>query len=178
MDQLQAAFSAVDFDFKNFLLIAAILAVGSILLGAIGRFVFGKRSTLNQSVSSAIGIIFIYAATIVLYSAGARFQNFIAPLPFVSFSGTQMSVFDEPEAGIDLWSFQNLIRVFERMREKTDGSILIISHQERILNIADEIVVLADGRITKQGPKEEILPTLLGTSSAVDACSMFDKEGR
>jgi hypothetical protein len=93
MDQLQAAFSAVDFDFKNFLLIAAILAVGSILLGAIGRFVFGKRSTLNQSVSSAIGIIFIYAATIVLYSAGARFQNFIAPLPFVSFSGTQMSVF-------------------------------------------------------------------------------------
>ena len=92
--------------------------------------------------------------------------------------GTQMSVFDEPEAGIDLWSFQNLIRVFERMREKTDGSILIISHQERILNIADEIVVLADGRITKQGPKEEILPTLLGTSSAVDACSMFDREGR
>ncbi len=92
--------------------------------------------------------------------------------------GTQMSVFDEPEAGIDLWSFQNLIRVFERMREKTDGSILIISHQERILNIADEIVVLADGRITKQGPREEILPTLLGTSSAVDACSMFDREGR
>ena len=92
--------------------------------------------------------------------------------------GTQMSVFDEPEAGIDLWSFQNLIRVFERMREKTDGSILIISHQERILNIADEIVVLADGRITKQGPKEEILPTLLGTPSAVDACSMFDREGR
>ena len=92
--------------------------------------------------------------------------------------GTKMSIFDEPEAGIDLWSFQNLIRVFERMREKTDGSILIISHQERILNIADEIVVLADGRITKQGPKEEILPTLLGTSSAVDACSMFDREGR
>ena len=92
--------------------------------------------------------------------------------------GTQMSVFDEPEAGIDLWSFQNLIRVFERMREKTDGSILIISHQERILNIADEIVVLADGRIAKQGPKDEILPTLLGTSSAVDACSMFDREGR
>ena len=92
--------------------------------------------------------------------------------------GTKMSVFDEPEAGIDLWSFQNLIRVFERMREKTDGSILIISHQERILNIADEIVVLADGHIAKQGPKDEILPTLLGTSSAVDACSMFDREGR
>lgn len=84
--------------------------------------------------------------------------------------GTRLSVFDEPEAGIDLWSFQNLIRVFERMRERTKGSILIISHQERILNIADEIVVIADGRITKQGPKDEILPDLLGTTSAVDAC--------
>ena len=87
--------------------------------------------------------------------------------------GTKMSVFDEPEAGIDLWSFQNLIQVFERMREKTDGSILIISHQERILNIADEIVVIADGSITSQGPKDEILPKLLGTASAVDACSGF-----
>lgn len=92
--------------------------------------------------------------------------------------GTKLSVFDEPEAGIDLWSFQNLISVFERMRDKTDGSILIISHQERILNIADEIVVIADGRITAQGPKEEILPGLLGTASAVDACSKFYKGGQ
>lgn len=90
---------------------------------------------------------------------------------------TQLSVFDEPEAGIDLWSFQNLIQVFERMRKKTDGSILIISHQERILNIADEIVVIADGKISKQGPKDEILPTLLGTASAVDACSRFNLGG-
>lgn len=91
--------------------------------------------------------------------------------------GTKMSVFDEPEAGIDLWSFQNLIQVFERMREKTDGSILIISHQERILNIADEIVVIADGSITSQGPKGEILPKLLGTASAVDACERFYQGG-
>uniref|UniRef100_UPI003FF0C9A3 ABC transporter ATP-binding protein n=1 Tax=Candidatus Ventrimonas sp. TaxID=3048889 RepID=UPI003FF0C9A3 len=91
--------------------------------------------------------------------------------------GTKMSVFDEPEAGIDLWSFQNLIQVFERMREKTDGSILIISHQERILNIADEIVVIADGSITSQGPKNEILPKLLGTASAVDACERFYQGG-
>ena len=90
---------------------------------------------------------------------------------------TKMSVFDEPEAGIDLWSFQNLIRVFERMREGTDGSILIISHQERILNIADEIVVIADGRITRQGAREEVLPTLLGTASAVDACEKFYQGG-
>ena len=79
---------------------------------------------------------------------------------------TQLSVFDEPEAGIDLWSFQNLIQVFERMRESTNGSILIISHQERILNIADEIVVIADGQISKQGSREEILPQILGTASA------------
>ncbi len=91
---------------------------------------------------------------------------------------TRLSVFDEPEAGIDLWSFQNLISVFERMREMVQGSILIISHQERILNIADEIVVIADGRITNHGPKEEILPGLLGTASAVDACSRFYKGGK
>lgn len=86
---------------------------------------------------------------------------------------TQLSVFDEPEAGIDLWSFQNLIQVFERMRQNTNGSILIISHQERILNIADEIVVIADGRVVNQGPKDEVLPQIMGTASAVDACSKF-----
>lgn len=93
--------------------------------------------------------------------------------------GTKLSVFDEPEAGIDLWSFQNLIQVFERMQEKTKGgSILIISHQERILNIADEIVVIKDGQIAGHGPREEILPTLLGTASAVDVCSKFYQGGK
>lgn len=75
--------------------------------------------------------------------------------------GTKMSVFDEPEAGIDLWSFQNLIQVFEQMHDKIQGSIVIISHQERILNIADRIVVIADGEITAEGTKDEILPRLL-----------------
>ena len=79
--------------------------------------------------------------------------------------GTRLSVFDEPEAGIDLWSFGNLIKVFENMHEKTQGSILIISHQERILNIADKIVVIADGQVKNAGKKEEILPSLLGTDS-------------
>lgn len=93
--------------------------------------------------------------------------------------GTRLSVFDEPEAGIDLWSFQNLIQVFERMQKKTkDGSILIISHQERILNIADEIVVISDGQIIHQGAKDEILPKLLGTTSAVDVCSKFYQGGK
>ena len=89
--------------------------------------------------------------------------------------GTKLSIFDEPEAGIDLWSFQNLIQVFEKMRNAIhDSSILIISHQERILDIADEIVVIADGVIRSQGPKEEILPQLLGTSSAVDVCRNYE----
>lgn len=87
---------------------------------------------------------------------------------------SKLSVFDEPEAGIDLWSFQNLIAVFERMRHNIkNGSILIISHQERILDIADEIVVIANGQISMQGPKDDILPHLLGTASAVDACTKF-----
>ena len=91
--------------------------------------------------------------------------------------GTKLAIFDEPEAGIDLWSFQNLIQVFEKMHQTIHGSILIISHQERILQIADEIIVLADGRVTKHGPREEILPGLLGTANAANACTMLDKEG-
>lgn len=75
--------------------------------------------------------------------------------------GTKLSVFDEPEAGIDLWSFQNLIKVFEKMHEETQGSIVIISHQERILNIADQIVVIANGEIADAGNKDKILPMLL-----------------
>ena len=74
-----------------------------------------------------------------------------------------ISIFDEPEAGIDLWSFKNLIQVFEDMKQELHGSILIISHQERILNIADEIVVIAGGTVKAQGKKEDILPELLGT---------------
>ena len=90
--------------------------------------------------------------------------------------GTKLSIFDEPEAGIDLWSFQNLIQVFEHMHEKINGSILIISHQERILNIADRIVLIADGEVRKVGTKEEVLPELLKTS---EACStLMDKIAR
>ena len=87
--------------------------------------------------------------------------------------GTKLSIFDEPEAGIDLWSFNNLIQVFEKMHEKINGSILIISHQERILNIADKIVVVANGEIKNVGTKTEVLPDLLSTS---EACStLMDK---
>ena len=78
---------------------------------------------------------------------------------------TKLSIFDEPEAGIDLWSFGSLIKVFEKMHEKTKGNILIISHQERILNIADKIVVLADGQVQSVGAKAEVLPKLLSAES-------------
>lgn len=80
--------------------------------------------------------------------------------------GTKLSVFDEPEAGIDLWSFGNLITVFEKMHSKINGSILIISHQERILNIADKIIVIADGKLSSMGDKDTVLPELLRSSSA------------
>lgn len=77
---------------------------------------------------------------------------------------TNFNVFDEPEAGIDLWSFKNLIKVFEKMHERTQGTILIISHQEKILNIADKIIYIKDGQVEKYGAKDEILPLLLSTS--------------
>ena len=75
------------------------------------------------------------------------------------------SIFDEPEAGIDLWSFNSLITVFERLLKNTEGSLLIISHQERILNIADRIIVIANGKIKADGEKNEILPEILSTSA-------------
>ena len=91
---------------------------------------------------------------------------------------TRLSVFDEPEAGIDLWSFQNLVRIFEKMQTETrDSSILVISHQERILNIADEIIVLSGGRIERQGTRDEVLPKILGTDAAVDACARLNGQG-
>lgn len=77
---------------------------------------------------------------------------------------TPLSVFDEPEAGIDLWSFHNLTKVFENMQAKKENTIIIISHQERILKIADEIVILADGKVRESGNRDEMLPKVLGTT--------------
>ena len=88
--------------------------------------------------------------------------------------GTQLSVFDEPEAGIDLWSFQSLIQVFENMQKRNHGSILIISHQERILNIADSIILIADGQVKDQGRKDEILPELLKSTVPVTCNRILD----
>ncbi len=90
--------------------------------------------------------------------------------------GTTLSVFDEPEAGIDLWSFQSLIQVFENMQKRSHASILIISHQERILEIADTIILIADGQVRDQGTKEEILPELLKSTVPV-TCSRILEGG-
>ena len=84
-------------------------------------------------------------------------------IAMINARNTPFAVFDEPEAGIDLWSFGSLITVFERMYEKNKGSILIITHQERILDIADTVIVLSEGTVSAQGTKEEILPGLFGT---------------
>lgn len=92
MNEIRQLFASIDFD--HFWKALLVLAAGTIVLGTVGRFAFGKRSALNHSVSSAIGILFVYAATVVLYSMGARYQRFIAPLPFVSFSGTEMTLFN------------------------------------------------------------------------------------
>ena len=86
---------------------------------------------------------------------------------------SKLTIFDEPEAGIDLWSFQSLIHVFEKMHAETQGSIVIISHQEKILNIADELILLTDGQVEKIGSKEEVLPLLLSSSQV---CSRLKKE--
>ncbi len=82
-------------------------------------------------------------------------------IAMINARGTSLSVFDEPEAGIDLWSFNNLIKVFEKMHERTHGTIMIISHQERILNIADKIIFLAGGEVVEYDDKEKVFPKLM-----------------
>ncbi len=96
-------------------------------------------------------------------------------IAMINARGTKLSVFDEPEAGIDLWSFNNLIQVFKSMHERTQGCILIISHQERILDIADKIVVISGGEISAYGAKNEILPELLGAQAG---CRFTAKEAQ
>ena len=83
---------------------------------------------------------------------------------------SRLSIFDEPEAGIDLWSFNNLITVFQSLRSTLHGSMVIISHQERILQIADEIAVISGGELTHQGKAEEILPELMRGAGMAACC--------
>ncbi len=87
-------------------------------------------------------------------------------IAMINARGTKISVFDEPEAGIDLWSFNNLIKVFEDMHARTNGMIIIISHQERILNIADKIVVLNAGEVAEYGGREDVFPKLMDVKTS------------
>lgn len=88
---------------------------------------------------------------------------------------SKLTIFDEPEAGIDLWSFNSLIQVFKKLREEIKGTIIIITHQERILDIADEIVLLVGGRIEKVGKKEEVFQNKKFVASA---CKFLEKGGK
>ena len=83
---------------------------------------------------------------------------------------SKISVFDEPEAGIDLWSFKNLIEVFQNIHKKKEDTLVIISHQERILRIADEIVVISGGQVTDRGNSEEMLQKVLREHNASGLC--------
>ena len=79
---------------------------------------------------------------------------------------SSLMIFDEPEAGIDLWSFARLTETFEQIHRSQDATMIIISHQERIINLADEIVMVSGGVITEQGPKDEIFPEILANTTA------------
>lgn len=137
------------------------------------RLAAGKPLTISEACEylSAVGLCareYINREVNASLSGGELKRIEIAT---VFAKGSEVSIFDEPEAGIDLWSFQNLIELFQNMRSNIKGSsILIISHQERILNIADEIVVMKNGGIDRFGPKDLILPTLTGSSLAVGNC--------
>ena len=87
--------------------------------------------------------------------------------------GGNVMIFDEPEAGIDLWSFSRLTGTFESIHRNTDASIVIIAHQERIIRLADEIIMVSDGRITEKGPVEEIFPKILANTTG--ACSYLEE---
>lgn len=96
----------------------------------------------------------------------------------VALRGAKLTIFDEPEAGIDLWSFSNLIDVFERMGELIKGTTLIISHQERILNIADEIILMKAGKIEEIGKSQDILNKTFAKKECYKIASNIPKQTR
>ena len=127
----------------------------------------GKKTTVSEACSylSEVGLCakdYINREVDGSLSGGELKRIEIA---MINARGTKLSVFDEPEAGIDLWSFNSLIKVFERMYERTKGNIIIISHQERILNIADKIIVLAGGTVADYGDRDVVFPKLMDVKS-------------
>ena len=125
----------------------------------------GKKTNVSDAYLSEVGLCakdYINREVDGSLSGGELKRIEIA---MINARGTKVSVFDEPEAGIDLWSFNNLIKVFEKMHERTNGMIIIISHQERILNIADKILVLANGGVADYGAGKEVFSKLMDVRS-------------
>ncbi|MBR4013049.1 MAG: ATP-binding cassette domain-containing protein, partial [Clostridia bacterium] len=127
----------------------------------------GKKTSVSEACAylSEVGLCakdYINREVNASLSGGELMRIEIA---MINARSTALSVFDEPEAGIDLWSFNNLIKVFEKMHERTHGTIMIISHQERILNIADKIVVLAGGEVVEYGDREKVFPKLMNVQA-------------
>lgn len=142
------------------------------------RIAAGKKTSVNDACNmlSEVGLCardYINRELNASLSGGELKRIEIA---MVIARGTKVSIFDEPEAGIDLWSFNSLIKVFEKLHDKVNGSIVVISHQERILQTADRIIVVTNGKITQDGSKDEIYPKLMGgiTSSA---CAALERGG-
>ena len=136
-----------------------------------------KGVTVHDLISLASGKdLSTAAACQYLSEVGLCARDYIDREVNASLSGGELKrieIATEPEAGIDLWSFKNLINVFEKMHEEIQGTIVIISHQERILNIADKVIVIANGEITKQGTKEQVLPSLLNQT---EGCRFMKEE--
>ncbi len=86
-----------------------------------------------------------------------------------------LMIFDEPEAGIDLWSFSQLTRTFKAIHQEGDATLVVISHQERIIDLADEIVLVSRGRVTAQGPKSELFPQIM--ANTVAGCTYMQEGG-
>jgi len=142
------------------------------------RIAAGKTTSINDACNmlSEVGLCardYIHRELNASLSGGELKRIEIA---MVIARGTKVSIFDEPEAGIDLWSFNSLIKVFEKLHDKVNGSIVVISHQERILKTADRIIVISNGKITKDGSKDEVYPTLIGEVSA-GTCSALERGG-
>ncbi|QNL43663.1 ATP-binding cassette domain-containing protein [Oscillibacter hominis] len=89
--------------------------------------------------------------------------------------GAELMIFDEPEAGIDLWSFSRLTETFEQIHSAGTATMVIISHQERIISLADEVIVVGDGTISHRGSAQDILPKIL--TSTIGSCPVLTKEG-
>ena len=133
----------------------------------------GKEASLNElcNLLSEVGLCAKDYINRYLdgYLSGGELKRIEIAMAFARNSA--LTLFDEPEAGIDLWSFQKLIRVFEKMVAGNDGNILIISHQERIIDIADKVLYLKDGQVAKYDTKENVLPEIMG--GAASACSVL-----